>query len=63
MANSVKLAERNKGKYRRRYDGNTSPVSAVPPIVQVQDNTTFSYQVSATDANGDNLTYRWGTYK
>lgn len=43
-------------------DNNTSPVSAVPPVVQVQDNTTFSYQVSATDANSDNLAYRWGTY-
>ncbi|HIB94240.1 MAG TPA: hypothetical protein EYO60_08105, partial [Candidatus Lambdaproteobacteria bacterium] len=42
------------------YIGNVSPVSAVPPIVKVQDNTTFTYQVSATDANGDNLTYRWG---
>ena len=44
-------------------DNNTSPVSAVPPIVQVQDNRTFSYQVSATDANSDSLSYRWGTYK
>ena len=43
------------------YAGNVSPVSAVPPVVQVQDNSTFTYQVSATDANGDNLTYRWGT--
>ena len=43
------------------YDNNTSPVSAVPPVIQVQDNTTFTYQVSATDANSDNLTYRWGT--
>jgi hypothetical protein len=42
------------------YDNNTSPVSAVPPVVQVQDNKTFTYQVSATDANSDNLTYRWG---
>ena len=43
------------------YDNNTSPVSAVPPVVQVQDNSTFTYQVSATDANSDNLTFRWGT--
>ncbi|MDC0152349.1 hypothetical protein OAJ16_02465, partial [Deltaproteobacteria bacterium] len=43
------------------YDNNTSPVSSVPPVIQVQDNTTFTYQVSATDANSDNLTYRWGT--
>ena len=45
------------------YDGNVSPVSAVPPIVKVQDNTTdnFMYQVVATDAIGDNLSYRWGT--
>ena len=46
------------------YDGNVSPVSSVPAIVKVQDNTTdnFLYQVVATDANGDNLTYRWGTW-
>jgi len=43
------------------YDGNKSPVSAVPPIVQVQDNNTFNYQLVATDANGDSLSYRWGT--
>ena len=42
------------------YVGNVSPVSAVPSVVQVQDNTSFTYQVNATDANGDNLTYRWG---
>ena len=43
------------------YIGNVSPVSAVPPRVNVQDNRSFTYQVSATDANGDDLTYRWGT--
>ena len=43
------------------YDGNKSPVSAVPPIVQVQDNNTFNYQLVATDGNGDSLSYRWGT--
>jgi len=42
-------------------DNNTSPVSAVPSIVQIQDNTTFTYQLNSTDADGDNLTYRWGT--
>jgi len=48
------------------HAGNVSPVSAVPPVIKVQDNTTdnFTYQVSATDANSsDNLHYRWGTYK
>ncbi|MDG2063543.1 MAG: hypothetical protein P8L36_00965, partial [SAR324 cluster bacterium] len=48
------------------YAGNVSPVSSVPPVVLVQDNTTdnFTYQVSAIDANsGDNLHFRWGTYK
>ena len=44
------------------YDNNTSPVSAVPPVVQVQDNTTFTYQVTSSDTTGDNLAYRWGTY-
>tara|TARA_B100000315_G_C14559475_1_gene579791 strand:- start:328 stop:2184 length:1857 start_codon:yes stop_codon:yes gene_type:complete len=40
---------------------NSSPVSAVPSRVQVQDNTTFNYQVGATDANNDSLNFRWGT--
>ena len=44
------------------YDNNTSPVSAVPPVIQVQDNTTFSYQVTSSDTTGDNLNYRWGQY-
>ena len=43
------------------YIGNNSPVSSVPPIVYVQDNKTFTYQLNATDPDGDNLTYRWGT--
>ncbi len=46
------------------HAGNVSPVSAVPPIIKVQDNTTenFTYQVIANDANsGDNLLYRWGS--
>ncbi len=46
------------------HAGNVSPVSAVPPIILVQDNATdnFTYQVIASDANsGDNLVYRWGT--
>ncbi len=41
---------------------NTSPVSAVPPRVQVQDNTIFNYQLVATDVNNDSLNFRWGTY-
>jgi len=44
------------------YDNNTSPVSAVPPVIQVQDNTIFTYQVTSSDTTGDNLAYRWGTY-
>ena len=44
------------------YEGNDSPVSAVPPVVQVQDNTTFRYDLIANDADGDNLTFRWGTF-
>jgi len=43
------------------YDGNSSPVSAVPPVVQVQDNTEFNYQLVTTDADTDSLNYRWGT--
>jgi len=44
------------------YDNNTSPVSAVPPVIQVQDNTIFTYQVTSSDTTGDNMAYRWGTY-
>ncbi len=44
------------------FIGNVSPVSAVPPIIKVQDNTTFNYQVTASDTTGDNLTYRWGKF-
>ncbi len=43
------------------YSGNNSPVSAVPPVINVQDNKTFSYQLVATDADGDTLNFRWGT--
>ena len=43
------------------YDGNSSPVSSVPPVVQVQDNTQFNYQLVSTDPDGDSLNYRWGT--
>jgi hypothetical protein len=44
------------------YSSNVSPVSNVPPVVQVQDNTSdFKYQLLATDANDDSLGYRWGT--
>jgi len=45
------------------FASNDSSVSAVPPVVQVQDNTTFNYQVVATDADGDSMRYRWGTMK
>jgi len=43
------------------FVGNSSPVSAVPPVVQVQDNSEFNYQLVSTDADGDSLNYRWGT--
>jgi len=45
------------------FASNDSSVSAVPPIVQIQDNTTFNYQVVATDPDGDSMGYRWGTMK
>ncbi len=60
-ANGTSWRSQTKVNIRGTYNGNSSPVSAVPPVVQVQDNKTFTYQVSATDANSDNLTYRWGT--
>ena len=39
---------------------NSSPVSAVPPRVQVQDNKIFNYNLVSTDGNNDSLSYRWG---
>lgn len=40
---------------------NSSPVVAVPPVVQVQDNTIFTYSLVAVDPNGDEVRFRWGT--
>ena len=37
-------------------------MSAVPPVVQVQDNITFCYDLIATDVDSDNVTFRWGTF-
>jgi len=42
-------------------NGNTSPVAAVPAMIQVQDDTIFRYDLSATDANGDDVRFRRGT--
>ena len=44
------------------YGNNYSPVSAVPAVVQVQDNKIFQYQLTATDPNNDSLNFRWGKY-
>jgi hypothetical protein len=41
--------------------GNRPPVSSLPPIVQVADNTTATFQVPAADPNGDALNYRLAT--
>lgn len=42
-------------------NGNSSPVVAVPAVVQVQDNTIFEYSLVAIDPNGDTLNFRLGT--
>ncbi len=66
IANSSKWRNETKVTIGGIHAGNVSPVSTMPPIIQVQDNTTdnFTFQVSATDANsGDNLHYRWGTWQ
>ncbi len=41
--------------------GNASPVSALPPVIQVVDNTVTSFQIPAIDPNGDALNYRLST--
>lgn len=43
------------------YDGNTSPVSAVAAVVQVPDNTEFTYNLVGVDVDGDDLQFRYGT--
>lgn len=42
-------------------NANSSPVVAVPAVVQVQDDTIFNYQLVAVDPNGDQLRFRLGT--
>jgi hypothetical protein len=41
--------------------GKSSPMSSVPPIVQVADNTLVQFQVPAADRNGDPITFRLAT--
>lgn len=41
--------------------GNSSPVSSLPPIVTCPENGMCSFQVPASDANGDQLSYRLST--
>lgn len=40
---------------------NHSPVSALPPIIQLTDNTVATFRVPAVDPDGDPLTYRLAT--
>lgn len=42
-------------------NGNSSPVVAVPAVVQVQDDTIFEYALVAVDPNGDDVRFRLGT--
>lgn len=41
--------------------GNQSPVVATPAVVQVVDDTTFTYQIAASDPDGNPLRFRYGT--
>ena len=41
--------------------GNNSPVIATPSVVQVVDNTVFTYQLAASDPDGNPLRFRYGT--
>ena len=45
------------------FASNNSPVSAVPPTIQIQDNTIFEYQLVATDVDSDSVSFRWGTWQ
>jgi len=58
--NGKKWRNQTKVNIGGTYRGNSSPVSSVPPVVQVQDNKTFKYQLVATDTDGDTLNFRWG---
>jgi hypothetical protein len=60
------LRNNRDGQYRnetivRPGTGNASPVSSLPPIVQVADNTTVSFQIPGFDPNNDAITYRLST--
>jgi hypothetical protein len=59
-SNGNPFRNETKVKIGGAYSGNNSPVSAVPPVIQVQDNKTFNYQLVATDADDDSLNFRWG---
>ena len=41
--------------------GTQSPVSSLPPIIQIADNSIASFQIPAIDADGDTLVYKLGT--
>lgn len=54
------------GTYRVETDvtpgtGNRPPVSNLPPLVQIVDNQLNTFQIPATDPNGDPLTFRLST--
>ena len=54
------------GKYRFETlvnvgSGNSSPVVAISPVVQVADNTIVSLQIPAVDPDGDTIRYRLAT--
>jgi Domain of unknown function (DUF4347)/Lectin C-type domain len=40
---------------------NSTPVTAVSPVVYVRDDHDFSMQLAGTDPDGDSIQYRWGT--
>lgn len=43
------------------YSGNSSPISAVPSVIQVPDNQIFSYDLVGVDTDGDDVEFRYGT--
>ena len=44
-----------------QYAGNSSPITAMPSVVQVGDNRVFTYTLVGTDSDGDEVSFRYGS--
>ena len=58
---SITMTERSEQTTVNVGTGNSFPVSSLPPIVQVADNSIVQFQIPGVDPNGDQITYRLAT--